>query len=249
MKSSVLIKAHRPDQYILENIKAWIEIFDHVTIVCPQQHRQDFQDFFPDSIVFPDFSIDFLKKQYSLIHDIISEKWRGAFIGHFSSINFSPERTAWIIDGDSITKSLSETPIKESLQAVEEYFHKEDLDLFSLDFWRTSNQRSFLDHWSFGICLQKVKLPNLYFNSFLENKESFKSPWGNNIDYIFDEMREQNIGRIKTFAIVDSFLNHRDAHHVFGRDIKTSNQPCNIPYLQIKKDYVLFHNKQILFER
>lgn len=249
MKSSFLIKAHSSDLYILENIKTWIQIFENPMIVCPEKHLEEFRRSFSHLNVFPDFSIDFLKNRYPSIYDIVSERWRGAFVGHFSSILLSPKETAWIIDGDCTIRSESRIPIKESLLFAEEYFHQKNLDLFSLDFWRTSNQRSFLDHWSFGICLQKVDLPNLYFNPLLENKESFKSPWGNNIDYIFDEMRKQNMGRIKTFGIVDCFLNHRDAHHTFGRNIKTSNQPCNIPYLEIKKDYVLFHDKQVILER
>lgn len=196
MKPEVFLKFNRPDISAYLCLMSWIEIFrDYkITILC---------DCFTDKHPMPTFLFEYLNNieikntDYSLGRSFLDrfpkKKSRNQGSANLTAFHLSLEKSFWLIDADdTIWLTRDFQAIKNKIQNAETYFYENNLDGFSLDFYRELN-----DIWTFGVCLVKKHLDFSKFD--ILDIESENKKHNTNIDICFDLMRKNKEWKLESF--------------------------------------------------
>ena len=191
----------------------WIEIFKNysITIVC-DLFNSSLGESFPDyltkivegkniNIINTDYN---LGKKYTPGFKARKRKQSSANLTCFEMSKNLPYY--WLIDADDtmfLTRDLEYVALK--LKEAEDILVSEELDGFSLDFYREICH----DHWSFGVCVLKGNIP---FEQILKiSPDELESYPGltKNLDSYFDILRRKGSLKLKSFVINEMAFQHQ----------------------------------------
>jgi hypothetical protein len=120
---------------------------------------------------------------------------------NMASANITPFRylngadSFWIIDADdTLFLGSSIISVREKLKKAEEHLKNNNLDGFSLDFYRNLN-----DGWTFGVCLLSAKCPWEKIST-LTDEEINDSGYARNVDTAFHLLWKKGIFRLANFV-------------------------------------------------
>lgn len=208
----VFLKFNRPELSSQICLIQWIEIFKDypITIVC------DLFDAAKGEPV-PEFlrkildgkNINVINTNYSL-----GEKFTPGFKARKrkqSSANLTCFEIGkslpyyWLIDADdTMFLTRDYLHITEKLKQAEGIFLAENLDAFSLDFYREIHH----DHWSFGVCVMKGNIPFEKITALTEADIEQYVGLTRNLDSLFDIFRRRGIFKLKSFVIDNMGFQH-----------------------------------------
>ncbi len=209
----VFLKFNRPEISSQICLIQWIEIFKDypITIVCDLFNGSKGEPI-PSYIekIISGKNINVINTNYSL-----GEKYTPGFKARKrkqSSANltcFEMSKSLpfyWLIDADDtifLTRDLEY--ITSKLREAENILVSQDLDGFSLDFYREICH----DHWSFGVCVLKGSIP---FEQILqispEEPEKYQG-LTRNLDSYFDILRRRGSLKLKSFVINGMTFQHQ----------------------------------------
>ena len=154
--STMFFKVNRVSEYSILCIRTWMDIAEAmnslVVIICdnPKLEKKIFEN-----IWFKDPHIQIVtserSKFSSSINNIASRNWRNAAYAHFTPLYYARLfgiTKFWSIDADDTMFLCENSNIVDLLQKAMSYAEVEDIDLFSLDMWKS---RSYGKHWSWGV--------------------------------------------------------------------------------------------------
>lgn len=229
---NVVLKCHSAR---VSRLAEWqdLSLVYNLKVICPKTEISELQKHLPSAEYIADKEPTDPKLRFIIAR--CSNKWKGACLAHLQASQ-ELKGPGWIIDGD-----LSLFPFLPIMGKIE---HKAQQNphvfAWSLDIWRSSNQRAWIDHWSLGIVYQQPFLID-YLYDFLKRKTLPEAPWGTNLDYLMDQHRKegQATGKYMTFACPGSYLNHRGLIHQFDLEQKKVNNMHCVPYSVFKDYYII----------
>ncbi|MGN0429845.1 MAG: hypothetical protein ACI4E2_07280 [Acetatifactor sp.] len=218
------LKLNRLMDYSIRNMQVWINAISlyEDAIVYVLCDNEKLIERICNEVDFHNIEPSFLKSikrdcDRELIEVISVPRWHNAAYAHLTPFIHAKQnqyRYFWNIDADDTMFALSAERLKESLVNVEKYAEENDIDLFSLDMWRS---RSYAMHWSFGItftngCVDWFSIMKEY-TDYTNGSEYFIN--GNrpkNIDEYFTYIKASDKHlRIETFYIENLlFLHYSD---------------------------------------
>ncbi len=153
------LKVNRLIDYTIRNLQTWIRaigLFEnsYVYVLCD---NDALSERILNEVDFNGLSWQFLKscrdeRYLKLVENISVAKWHNAAYAHLTPFIHASENAYtegyWNIDADDTLICASPEHQKEILETAREYAETHNIDLFSLDMWRS---RSYGMHWSFGI--------------------------------------------------------------------------------------------------
>jgi hypothetical protein len=223
MKIDVFFKALYCDEFHEKNISNWMSIFDEEkyrkVIVCPKSQAECFASKFQEDIVQDGQGVSF-EKHKLVLEKMGKEHWNRTAISNFTCSSNAKSKYFWNIDADSWIEHESENILSKLCQ-IEKVSMLDELDIISLDYYRTSNRKNWIDHWSFGVAFQKTDFDIDGQAKILDQKD-FECEWLCNMDRVVDQIRKKTIAKkIKTFAVVGMTLHHGHVSHYFGENSKS----------------------------
>lgn len=203
------LKFHRIEPAALLCLRSWLEVFRYhdTYIIC--DHYNPKTDQAPDYLksVLIDYKVTVINSDYS-IGPTYCKNMKGAK-HKMASANMTPfQHTGkamgfWIIDADDTWfLTYDYVMIRNKIKAAEEYFMSNNLDAFSLDFYRNLN-----DCWTFGVCLLRSQMPWTKIKD-LSDEEVRSTGLARNIDTVFDILGKKGIFKIKNFVFRDLAFQH-----------------------------------------
>lgn len=204
----VFLKFNRSDTHSIICLHQWMEIFKNyeITVVCDlydvtrdtmPQYLSNLSSFYRFNVINTDYSTGNILPFKSR-----KRKQASANLTCFNVVN---DEHFWIIDADdTMFLSRDYAVINDKLKKAEKIFKEENLDGFSLDFYRETH----FDHWSFGVCIlkSKIDLSNL---SKVSVDDVDQSPGlTKNLDSYFDILRRKGIYNLKSFVLEDVPFQH-----------------------------------------
>lgn len=200
--SKVFLKFNRTDSFSLICLLHWLEVFKKhdIFIVC------DLYDINKDPV--PEYlnsiiagrEVKIINSNYNLGEKYTPEfkarkrKMASANLTCFEHLS-KTDTCLWIIDADDtmfLTKNYEE--ISQRLINAEEIMHRENLDGFSLDFYRSLNNT-----WTFGVCLLNAKI-NWQQVEHIKKEDLDRESLVYNSDSIFDYLGRKGILKLKNFV-------------------------------------------------
>jgi hypothetical protein len=188
----------------------WLQIFadDDVTIICDLTNLKT--EGLPKRI--NDITFPIVNTTYSLADRYKNcfgggkgEIWRKAGAANLTAYRLAkPDDKFWLIDADdTMFVSTNFRELRKKLHRAEKYFDKNNLDGFSIDFYRELVN----DHWSFGVALMSThtRLNLLTDVTPEEQREHIKEV---NLDGAFDVLRRKRIYNLQSFVLNDMFFHH-----------------------------------------
>jgi hypothetical protein len=209
-KTKVFLKFNRIGEMEDKCLSFWLKLFDDykIYIVCDLFNIQ--KDKIPINLVnlIKDQNVTFVNSNYSLGNEYVSyikarkRNMASANLTCFEYIN-RQDKFFWVIDADDTHFINPDWKIlKEKFYNAEKYLEKENLDAFSLDFYRNFNGT-----WTFGVCLINSKIEwKKIKNITSEDLQKFNLP-GNN-DSVFDVLGRMGELKLKNFVIDRSTFQH-----------------------------------------
>lgn len=208
--TKVFLKFNRKGEREEQCLLFWLKLFSEykIYIVC------DLFDVKKDSVptnlqnIVKDSNVTFINSDYSLgneyVHYIKSRKrnMASANLTCFEYID-SHDKFFWIIDADD-THFLNPDwqVLKEKFVDAEKYLEKENLDAFSLDFYRNFNGT-----WTFGVCLLNSKINWKKIKNVRDiDLQKFNLP--GNSDSVFDVLGRMGELKLKNFVFDHSTFQH-----------------------------------------
>lgn len=155
-ENAMFFKVNRVADYSLACIHKWMDIAEAmnslVVIICdnPELEKQIFKHtWFKD----PNFLVVTSKRSIysSFINNIASKNWKNAACAHLTAFYYARKfgvKKFWSIDADDTMFLCENTKVVTLLRQAVAYADKEDIDLFSLDMWKS---RTLGKHWSWGV--------------------------------------------------------------------------------------------------
>ena len=206
----VFLKFNRPIEktYPLNCLRYWLETFKfHETYILTDlfDHKSSIPDFLKSILV--DYKIKIINSDYSIGATYCQNMKKAkrnmasANMTPFKHIEGSP--AFWIIDADD-TRFLSANmdDVREKLIKAEDYLLSNNLDAFSLDFYRNLN-----NGWTFGVCLINANC-NWKQISNLTPEEIESTGMARNIDTAFHVLGQKKIFKIKNFVLDNEVFQH-----------------------------------------
>lgn len=154
--NAMFFKVNRASEYSLTCIKIWMDVAEAmnslVVIICdnPELEKQIFKNiWFKD----PNYQVVTSKRSIysSFINNIASKSWKNAACAHLTAFYYARKfgvRKFWSIDADDTMFLCENTKVVKLLNQAMDYAEKKDIDLFSLDMWKS---RTYGKHWSWGV--------------------------------------------------------------------------------------------------
>lgn len=188
----------RAETYTIACLRFWLEAFKEYEtyILCDLFKANEVPDYFkhllkeyPATIINSDYSIGAKFQNMKKA----KRNMASANITPFKYLNGAD--SFWIIDADdTLFLGASTTSVREKLKKAEEHLKNNNLDGFSLDFYRNLN-----DGWTFGVCLISAKCPWEKIAT-LTDEEINASGYARNIDTAFDLLHKKGIFRLANFV-------------------------------------------------
>lgn len=192
----------------LSCLKFWIDVFQKyeitvITDIYDINHRKPKQ--------FENFeNIRYINTDYTLSDDLNhileGKRWKKVAASNFTCYQDSNYEPFWLIDADdTLFLTLDFKDIRNKILQVEKIFADEQLQGFSLDFYRTIKR----DHWSFGMAILKNfdNLKEILKSTKEQDIRNYKLPL--NLDSIFDTHRRKGNLKLKSFIFNDYYFQHQ----------------------------------------
>ena len=211
--TKVFLKFNRKGEIEEKCLSFWLKLFAdyRIYIVCDlfDINKEDIQ--LNLKTIVKDKSVKFINSNYSLgnqyVYYIKSRK-RNMASANFTFFEYidTTDKFFWIIDADDTHFINPDWKIlKEKFNAAENYLEKENLDAFSLDFYRNFN-----GSWTFGVCLLNSKIDWKKIKNVKDvDLQKFNLP--GNSDSVFDVL-----GRMGEFNLKNFVFNHCTFQHVYN---------------------------------
>lgn len=221
------LKVNRLIDYTITNLQHWIKtlaLMDDATyyILCDNDKLIDEIN---NKIDFKGTVPRYLKsikraEDEELMDRIAVPKWHNAGYAHLTTFIHAKENNIerfWNIDADDTVFCLSYKRLASLLNKVEQYAVINNVDLFSLDMWRSRAEAAGGEHWSFGITYTNNSIDwisvikkNMYYTTPCRLFRGCMHP--KNIDEFFTYIKEnEKTVKIETFCFNNLlFLHYSD---------------------------------------
>lgn len=209
------LKFHRTDPAAVNCLRFWLEVFkEHETyILCDHYDpTKDETPYYLKSSLL-DYSVTVINSDYSIGREYCmnlkgaKRNMASANMTGFNHVS-KKQKGFWIIDADDtlfLTRNFN--LVRDKIRLAEQYFIENSLDGFSLDFYRNLN-----DCWTFGVCLlrstldwKKIQTPT--------NEEIRQTGLAQNIDTVFNLLKEKNIFKLKNFVFNKLAFQHQENNY------------------------------------
>jgi hypothetical protein len=211
VKVKVFLKYDRPADmiYPLACLRHWLEIFKgyDTYILCDLYNPSTDKtpEFFKTILL--DYPVTVINSDYSIGSTYCQNMKKAK--RNMASANISPflhlhgADAFWIIDADD-TRFLSAgtEQIQQKLKSAEQHMAMNNLDAFSLDFYRNLN-----NGWTFGVALISARC-NWKVISSLTEEEIAESGYARNIDTAFHILGSKGIFKIANFIFDGECFQH-----------------------------------------
>jgi len=211
----VFLKFHRTDPAAVNCLRYWLEVFKNYEtfILCDRYDpsEEPTPDYLKSSLL--DYNVKVINSDYSIGKEYCmnlkgaKRNMASANMTGFNHIS-KKQKGFWIIDADdTLFLTRNYEIIRNKLKAAEEYFLSNNLDGFSLDFYRNQN-----NCWTFGICLLKSTLDWKKIKD-ITNEEIRQTGFAQNIDTVFNLLREKKIFNLKNFIFSRTAFQHQENNY------------------------------------
>jgi hypothetical protein len=201
MKVKAFLKFHRTDPAAVLCLRFWCELFkEHETFILCDRYNPNTEPIpvFLKSVL-EDYKVSVINSDYS-IGEEYCRNLKGAKRG-MASANMTPFKhmkntdAFWIVDADDtlfLTRDFE--ALREKIKKAEEYSRDNNIDAFSLDFYRNLN-----NCWTFGLALLKSNMPWQKIKD-LDGEEISATGLARNIDTAFELLGRKGIIKISNFV-------------------------------------------------
>ena len=194
---------------MLRNLQNWFDIasIDKDAVVFVMCDNEELIRSTQEDIDFRSVKTEYIRTDTneqgirSIAGCVASEKWQNAAMAHLTTFFHSRKNGItryWNIDADDTLFCIPPKRAYECLKSAEEYADMNEIDLFSLDMWRTKTWNL---HWSFGITY--TNNPEAWIDIMVrhkENKDIFDPAQPRNLDGFFTCLKRIEDG-IATFYV------------------------------------------------
>lgn len=213
------LKVHYGDYATFLCLQNWINIVSAIGgdyfIICD---NDQLKSKILTKIIFPNSDIKFIKSQRrelkNVITNLTTDFWKNPGYAHATTFYHAKEHGIeefWNIDADDTLFLTDSIKTAEILKKVRDYAKRHDIELFSLDMWRSRTRNK---AWTFGITY--TQKPTKFVA--IANKESgaWKKEYsgcdnGLNIDWYVTYLKNTNKMRAETYYVENCSFIH------FGR--------------------------------
>lgn len=215
------LKLNRLVDYSIRNMQSWINAILYtdnpmIYVLCDNDVLNSRMK---NEIDFKGINYTFLKSikrpsDKELVEAISVPRWRNAAYAHLTPFIHAKESgydSFWNIDADDTLFGIEAEKLANSLMQIRKYAEYNEIDLFSLDMWRS---RSNGIHWSFGITYTNGKknwldIMNSHKDCANGSQYFMNGNKPKNIDEYFTYIKgcEKNV-RIETFYIENLMFLH-----------------------------------------
>jgi len=200
--SKVFLKFNRTDSFSLVCLLHWLEVFKghEIFIVCDLYNTvKDQIPYYLSSLILGK-NIKVINSDYTLGDKYTPEfkaRKRKMASANLTCFNYltKKDKLFWIIDADDtifLTKDYENLSAR--LHRAEDIMKQENLDGFSLDFYRSLNNT-----WTFGVCLLRSDI-NWQQVENIKKEDLDKENLVYNSDSIFDYLGGKGILKLKNFV-------------------------------------------------
>lgn len=202
MKPKVFLKFNRSDEFSYVCLLSWLEIFKNyqIYVVCDLFNAE--KDSIPKELagLVANRDVKFINTNYGLGDEYApmckarKRCMAAANLTCFDHIS-KKDKFLWIIDADDTMFLHKDYEyLKTKLSECEDILMSNNLDGFSLDFYREYN-----DTWTFGVCLLKSSIDWKKIKT-VSGEELAKYDLPINGDSIFDILGRKGIFKLKNFV-------------------------------------------------
>lgn len=226
-KNVFYLKVNRNNNATFVNLQHWIDIADVLGadyyIVCD---NNKLKENIYKKACFNNPDIKFIKscknkRLKNIVKNIATGSWKKATYAHLTTFYHAKQHgivSFWNIDADDTVFCMEPEKCAEALNQIEQYACKNDINLFSLDMWRSC---TFGRHWSFGVTfirgqenpfdIIEKKCTNNWKNNYTKYAASY------NLDWFFNYLKDNGYLSIETFYIENCMFFHcGDFYNVIG---------------------------------
>lgn len=195
----VFLTFNRSDTTSLICLQNWLEIFkEHEVIIVCDLYDVAREPKLPFLSSLP-FSFQVVNSNYRLgeILPFKSRKRKQASAKLTCFERAKPDSHFWMVDADDtmfLTRDFN--IVREKLKRVEQITLEKNLDGFSLDFYRETNQ----DHWSFGVSFLKSNISFDLFKQVAPEDTDSTPGLTKNLDSWFDILRRRKILKLESYV-------------------------------------------------
>lgn len=210
------LKVNRVSDYSLPCIQNWVNTIKtngNIVFICDNKklRYEIFKIIFFYGLNFD--VIPSMRDKTRPISQFIGTKyWKKATDAHLTSFTHAEKlgvNEFWTIDADDTMFLQDPDIVFKQLNNVVQYSNKNNIDVFSLDMWRS---RSKGRHWSLGVVYVRNStkiLELLRKNKSLEWVENFSDlDVAFNLDWFFTYLKNTNILRVETFYFENYYFIH-----------------------------------------
>lgn len=221
------LKVNRNDNYTFTNLQHWIDIIEAMNgkfyIICD---NEKLKENILNRVCFASPKINFIKscknkKLQNIVKNIATGFWKNATYAHLTTFQHAKKHgiiNFWNIDADDTAFCIDPVKCVEALSYVEHYACMNNVNLFSLDMWRSSTHGR---HWSFGITF--VRGNDMVFDVIEKHcSRKWKDKYGEyvvhyNLDWYLNYLKENKYLSVETFYIENCMFFHcGDTYNVIG---------------------------------
>ena len=211
----VFLKFHRTDPAAINCLRFWLEVFkDHETFILCDHYDPDNDEtpnYLRSSLM--DYNVKVINSDYSIGSNYCrnlkgaKRNMASANMTGFNHIS-KKQKGFWIIDADdTLFLTRNYDLVRSKIMLAEEYFLSNNLDGFSLDFYRNLN-----DCWTFGVCLLKATLDWKKIKD-IPNEEIRETGLAQNIDTVFNMLRLKKVFNLKNFVFSRMAFQHQENNY------------------------------------
>lgn len=208
--TKVFLKFNRSDAASLLCLRFWCETFRgyDTYILCDLYNvSSDPVPSYLKSII-DDYSVQVINSNYSIGKEYcqnLKGAKRGMASANMTCFNHvNKTENFWIIDADDtlfLTREYDN--VRNKLQSAEKYFEDNQLDGFSLDFYRNLN-----NGWTFGVCLLRGSM-NWQMIKDVDMSPMVEAGFARNIDTAFDSLSRAGKIKLKNFVFDRMAFQHQ----------------------------------------
>lgn len=206
-RKAIYLKANRSEAYAFQNISRWVDVaylLDYKCFVLCDD--MELATRIRNEVILSSFSnfIESNKDEFAqvFVTNIANKNWENAAYAHLTTFTHAKMLGVeyfWNIDADDTMICLGMDRIVEMMKTVEKYAEKNEIDIFSLDMWRTKWNGK---HWSFGITYANNAVDWIHImKKHCEDREykDLENAMNYNIDCFFTYLKNITELKIETF--------------------------------------------------
>jgi hypothetical protein len=208
--TKVFLKFHRTDPAAVLCLRFWLELFKNYKtfILCDRYNPSSESAPGYLKTILIDYNVTVINSDYS-IGDTHCRNLKGAKRGMASANltafqHIEKDENFWMIDADDtvfLTRDFD--GLREKLKTAEQYLLDNELDGFSLDFYRNLN-----NGWTFGLCLLRGSMPWQLIKD-VDMGPMTEKGFARNIDTAFDSLAKSGLIKLANFVFDKQAFQHQ----------------------------------------